>query len=592
MSDKSKEQEDTQKNPQIGSLGSDDGFELFAETHSAPSSQHVSDDVYHQQDSLFLSGMHQDGETSGVTMSNSFLQNASSSSLSTEEQVNPGNPVSTGFGEMQFFLGPEAAAESCSNSYHLKKLFVDKDIEHEPQEEYTSGGYCPIEIRRILNKEFVIIKKLGCGGYSTVWLAWHMETQECVALKITKSAERAKEMAEKELNFLEVCTIANPNAMGANNIVRILSSFSHTSENGIHLVMAFELCGPSLHNVLHQSNQRSIHMEQVRSISRQLLEAVSFLHDECGIIHSDIKPANLMTAISIEDVLSMAYDSFTTSFDMDFTHPDCDINIILSDLGVSCWANEPRCPLLQTCEYRAPEVFLKANAGTSADMWSVGCVAFELVTGTRLFSCNDSKNVIDEATHHLRQISEIIGTIPFAPYRSEQNTEFLQNFFKTDGRFISEMRFDPSRLLNKIRGYRNMAPEDAELCAQFISSCLKLDPKERPTAKQALNHQFLLPFGGKSPSRFEREDTSDDFYLHGPQNFSDTNLLSVTPLPNGPTSPIQHSDVSGPEAETGSGSGSSIVTVVESSVYKLKKLSLAPSTSQVEHSTDPETPSP
>ncbi|CAL2048086.1 unnamed protein product [Caenorhabditis brenneri] len=410
---------------------------------------------------------------------------------------------------MQFYAS-QAPMSSSSNSCMLKKLLLVRRIGNEPSDEYKLGGFCPINVGEVLNGEFVIIKKLGYGGFSTVWMAWHYVLQKYVALKITKSAERFMGMAEEELNFLEACTIANPNAMGANNIVQSLTEFTHVSKSGSHIAMSFEIHGPSLSDVLYHSNQKFIHLEQVRRICRQLLEAVSFLHDECGIIHSDIKPENIMVAVSDEDIQKMdpncpTHDSFISSFTLDFTHPDSDIKIKLGDLGVSCWISKPRCPLLQTNVFRAPEVFLRGNAGTPADMWSVGCVAFELLAGRSLFTCDNTKPKIEEVINRFRQMSEIIGTIPFAPYRSEKNSKILHSFFEPDGKFISEKRFDQSLLLTKIRAYRNTTPEDAKQCADFISSILKMTPSERPTAKQALKHPFLLPYGGRLPISSEGE---------------------------------------------------------------------------------------
>ncbi|CAL2048892.1 unnamed protein product [Caenorhabditis brenneri] len=594
MSDKSKEQEDAQKNPQIGTLRSDDDFDLFVETHSAPFSQHVFDEAYHQQDSLFLSGMHQDGETSGVTTSNSFFQTASSSSLFTEEQVNPGNPVPTASSDMQYYAS-QAPMSSYSNSCMLKKLLLDRQVGNEPSDGYKRGGFCPINVGEVLNGEFVIIKKLGYGGFSTVWMAWHYVLQKYVALKITKSAERFMGMAEEELNYLEVCTIANPNAMGAKNIVQLLTAFTHVSESGSHIAMAFEIHGPSLFDVLYHSNQKFIHLEQVRRICRQLLEAVSFLHDECGIIHSDIKPENIMVAVSDEDIQRMdpkcpVYDSFTQSFDLDFTHPDSDIKIKLGDLGVSCWISKPRYPLLQTNVFRAPEVFFKGIAGTAADMWSVGCVAFELLAGRSLFACNNTKLEIDEVTHHLRQMSEIIGPIPFTPYRFEQNMEFVRLFYDEDGSFINETLYNPNWLVNIIGGLREMTPEDANQCADFIASILKMTPSERPTAKQALNHPFLLPFGGKSQRRVARENFFD-YYSHVRHEEADSNIRSWSPIPIEPSSPIQSPDLSGYENESNSGNESPNAIVVESLSSELNNLSMAPSSSQNVNSPHSESPS-
>lgn len=59
----------------------------------------------------------------------------------------------------------------------------------------------------------------------------------------------------------------------------------------------------------------------------------------------------------------------------------------IADLGNGCWVHHHFSETIQTPKYRAPEVIIGASYGTSADIWSIACIAFELMTGDSLFEC-------------------------------------------------------------------------------------------------------------------------------------------------------------------------------------------------------------
>ncbi|KPP75165.1 hypothetical protein Z043_105609 [Scleropages formosus] len=61
------------------------------------------------------------------------------------------------------------------------------------------------------------------------------------------------------------------------------------------------------------------------------------------------------------------------------------ITVKIADLGSSCWVYKHFCDEIQTRQYRSLEVLLGAEYGPPADIWSVACMAFELVTGEALF---------------------------------------------------------------------------------------------------------------------------------------------------------------------------------------------------------------
>lgn len=64
----------------------------------------------------------------------------------------------------------------------------------------------------------------------------------------------------------------------------------------------------------------------------------------------------------------------------------------MADLGNACWTDHHFTNDIQTRQYRSPEAILGGKYDTSADIWSVGCIMFELLTGDYLFDPHNSSH--------------------------------------------------------------------------------------------------------------------------------------------------------------------------------------------------------
>ena len=150
------------------------------------------------------------------------------------------------------------------------------------------------------NRRYVVVRKLGWGHFSTVWLSKDTETGKHVALKVVRSAAHYTETAIDEIKLLQKIVEANPNHAGRAYVVSLLDQFEHKGPNGMHVCMVFEVLGENLLGLIKRWNHRGIPMPLVKQITKQVLLGLDYLHRECGIIHTDLKPENVL--IEIGDV--------------------------------------------------------------------------------------------------------------------------------------------------------------------------------------------------------------------------------------------------------------------------------------------------
>lgn len=103
---------------------------------------------------------------------------------------------------------------------------------------------------------------------------------------------------------------------------------------------------------------------RVQRVTRQVLTALAFIHTN-GLIHCDLKPENILIR----------------------SYSRCDVKVI--DFGSSCYVSDRLSTYIQSRSYRAPEVILGLPYSCKIDIWSLGCILCELLTGRVLF-VNDS----------------------------------------------------------------------------------------------------------------------------------------------------------------------------------------------------------
>jgi serine/threonine-protein kinase len=216
--------------------------------------------------------------------------------------------------------------------------------------------------------KYEVLSRIGEGGMATVYLGRHVTLGRQVAVKVLhphlSSSEKNRRRFEREARAIE--HLHHP------NILRIFDFSGHTVER-CYIVTEF-VDGLTLRQVLE--DQGLIPSEVAAIVGLQLGEALAYAH-ESGVVHRDIKPENIM--IRQDGVVK------------------------LMDFGIARFLDETNITmtgaLVGSPAYMSPEQVLERNVGPRSDLFSLGTVLYQLITGSLPFSGSNPsiilRNVID-----------------------------------------------------------------------------------------------------------------------------------------------------------------------------------------------------
>lgn len=113
------------------------------------------------------------------------------------------------------------------------------------------------------------------------------------ALKVVKSAGRYAETARDEIKLLSRVSSFSPTHPGRSHIVSFLDSFYYQGPEASHVCIVFEPLGENLLAMIERNKKKGVPRALVKMIAKQILLGLQYLHDECDLVHTDIKPENI-----------------------------------------------------------------------------------------------------------------------------------------------------------------------------------------------------------------------------------------------------------------------------------------------------------
>ncbi|XP_075976362.1 uncharacterized protein LOC142976725 isoform X5 [Anticarsia gemmatalis] len=327
----------------------------------------------------------------------------------------------------------------------------------------------------VMGARYKIIDTLGEGTFGKVVEVKDLEMEHRMALKIIKNVEKYREAAKLEINVLEKLADVDPDCK--NLCVKMLDWFEYHG----HMCIAFEMLGQSVFDFLKDNNYQPYPLEQVRHISYQLIYSVLFLHDN-KLTHTDLKPENILFVDSDYEVVSVYNGSKKVSSDKHDLRRVKRSDVRLIDFGSATFDHEHHSTIVSTRHYRAPEVILELGWSQPCDVWSIGCIMFELYLGITLFQTHDNRE-------HLAMMERILGPIPYRMARKTRTKYFYHGKLDWDekssaGRYVREN-------CKPLLRYLQSTGEESRQLFELIARMLEYEPSQRITLRDALKHPFF-----------------------------------------------------------------------------------------------------
>jgi dual specificity protein kinase YAK1 len=356
---------------------------------------------------------------------------------------------------------PEDEDESCSIQVHETdegyRIFYVNEIVESPQ-----------------GQKYRVIDLLGSGTFSYAVKCEDITNPGCfVAIKVIKNIPVYRAAGLQEVKVHGMMTKA-PTHKGKKFVMEPITDF----EMDGHVCIVEPLMARSLFEGLPQTTQALESLDQIRSLMRQLLETLTFVH-ATGIIHCDIKPDNVLMANEDSD------------------------EIRLIDFGSAMTVLGSHQQYIQSRFYRSIEVMLGLPVGVQIDLWSVGCMAAEMFLDFAIFACESENDSVPCIVGMLGDIPDSIVGIasswrkfydmtPFGFHLKTDPTDALLN-----KHLYGQIFRDTGMLrLHDLVVSRYTLDTETEIAAvnafdHFVRALLTYDPMRRLTAEAALSHPFI-----------------------------------------------------------------------------------------------------
>jgi serine/threonine-protein kinase len=325
--------------------------------------------------------------------------------------------------------------------------------------------------------------ELGRGAMGIVYRAEDPALDRVVALKTILLAEDAEGRQEYHKRFFQ-----EAKAAGKLTHPHIVTTYDFGEEEGL-AYMAMELLeGTELRTRMREG---VIPPAEAIDIARQIADGLGFAHER-GVVHRDIKPGNIMILgrgqVKIMDfgIARMRQADFKTSTGM----------------------------VLGTPKYMSPEQIAGEPVDHRSDIFSLGIVLYEMLTGTRLFAGEDVPQIThnvtnvehEPPTHVNPELPAMVDFIVARALKKDPEVRYQDAY---------DLAADLATCLAELRARTAPTEQDEKKAGRDTTRTVKLDPNDKAPAARSIGFDTRLPLSRQfdssaalqriaEPSRFER----------------------------------------------------------------------------------------
>jgi len=389
----------------------------------------------------------------------------------------------------------DAVSSDSSSSGAGSEEEEEEEVKAKPEAK-TAGGKDEIvhfdwRPGMVLNLKYELIKALGDGTFGRVVLAHDRRDDRQVAIKIIRDVKRYLENAKIEADILKDVRKADPR--GKSRCLIMHETFTHERK---FFCLVSEPLGVSLYDFMKKNAFRGFWMQDIQSFAKQCMQAMCFLHSTLRLAHTDLKPENiLLQSLEPPCLAQFSRESEWKARKHSSREPPpylrpASSQIKIIDFGNATYESEHHSSIINTRQYRGPEVVLEMEWNELSDIWSLGCIFLELYTGELLFGTHDN-------FEHLALMEKILQPLPASvldatlsqvkeKYLQQGTTSWRLNWPSDSVSPASELHVRSARPLPEI--VKDPAHKPFLVCA---TSMLTADAKLRPSAAKVLQDPFF-----------------------------------------------------------------------------------------------------
>ncbi|KAK2850744.1 hypothetical protein FQN49_005361 [Arthroderma sp. PD_2] len=415
-----------------------------------------------------------------------------------------------------------------------KELPMDTLIDEETVPGYQASHYFPVRPGYIFNQRYEAISKLGWGRHSTVWLVrdlkgWYSHPERYLALKVSNHNIHAETFASYELGMEHLIARTDSWHKGCNYIRTYAEYFVAEGPNGAHICLAYEPMRESIAMLQSRFQIQRFSLGLLKVYIKILLRGLDYLHTERGIVHTNLRPKNILVSFeepsALEDFAQLQASSPISRKSKDGTTLYLSQNDFgplrsyfvypkITDFGMAYELDDPTLMnrhLTLPDQYRPPEVILGATWTCSADIWNLGLLMWNLLEGRDLFipPIDSLGNYRPDA--HLAHMTALLGPPPQELIRREREgmgpkwdspvksptgemcssaAEWYGGpFFDQNGEFLHRYPIPTGISLEDT--VTCLEGEKKEQFLEFARKMLQWLPEDRKTAKELIDDPWL-----------------------------------------------------------------------------------------------------